>query len=407
MSERASWYRKLLQTDKGVIKPCVHNVAVALEHSLQWRDVLEYDEFHMQVMIVNPPPWKHGAVGWEPVEWTDSDDVRAARWMQCQGIMASPKMVAEAVDVVAKHRTRHPIREYLNSLKWDGKERVNRFAVDYLGSEDTPYTRGVMQCLLISAVARVMEPGCKADYMVVLEGPQGAFKSSAVEAMFSPWYSDDMPDLGTKDAAMAAGAAWCIEDAELGAKMRSELEKTKAFITRRIDNFRPVYGRRYIKVPRQSILIGTTNQDTYLRDDTGGRRFWPIACTTIDIEAIKADRDQVWAEAVEMYKAGIPWWPSKSLLEDAREEQDARYASDPWEPIIANWIAKKEDVSVQEILAGPLAIDLERRDHKAQVRVSSCLKRLGWGRYRSSTGNREWRYAPGLGVTRTTKYGKV
>ena len=144
--------------------------------------------------------------------------------------------------------------------------------------------------MFIAAVARIMQPGCKNDYMPIFEGAQDKGKSTAIDALFSPWFSDDLAELGTKDAAMQVRVAWGIEVAELAAMTRGEIERVKAFITRKVDRFRPSYGRRVIEVPRQSVFWGSTNADTYLKDETGGRRFWPIRCNGIDVQAIKQDR---------------------------------------------------------------------------------------------------------------------
>ena len=200
-----------------------------------------------------------------------------------------------------------------------------------------PYHRAVSRSLLISAVARVFEPGCKADHVPVLEGPQGGGKSTSIGVLFSPWFSDDLAELGTKDAAMQVRAAWGVEISELAAMTRGEIEKVKAFISRSTDIFRPPFGKRVVSVPRQSIFIGSTNSDKYIRDETGGRRFWPIACGSIDIDALDRDRDQLWAEAVQLYYAGVQWWLNDAETVHATAEQEARRVEDAWEPVIEAW----------------------------------------------------------------------
>src|SRR5262249_44718291 len=221
---------------------------------------------------------------------------------------------------VAKERAFHPIKDYLNDLEWDGKKRVEQFATTYLGAEASPYHAAVSKCFLIAAVARIMQPGGKADYMPILEGAQDKGKSTAIETMFAPWFSDDLAELGTKDAAMQVRVAWGIEIAELASMSRPEIERVKAFITRKVDRFRPAYGRHVIEAQRQSIFIGSTNADTYLKDETGGRRFWPIKCGKIDLKALERDKDQLWAEAVALYGKGVGWWLTDAEIIGAARE---------------------------------------------------------------------------------------
>ena len=238
------------------------------------------------------------------------------------------------------------------------------------------------RCLFIAAVARIMRPGCKADYVPILEGAQDKGKSTAIELLFRPWFSDDLAELGTKDAAMQVRVAWGIEIAELASMTRGEIERVKAFITRKVDRFRPSYGRRVIEVPRQSVFIGSTNSDAYLKDETGGRRFWPIRCGgNIDLKAIERDRDQLWAEAVVQFNAGTPWWIADTdMIGLVRDEQAARYVDDPWQEPIAKFLRSQTDVSIGEVLSN-LLIERGRWTQADQNRVARCLKVLGWERY--------------------------
>ena len=251
-----------------------------------------------------------------------------------------------------------------------------------------------------------MRPGCKADNVPILEGAQDKGKSTAIELLFAPWFSDDLAELGTKDAAMQVRVAWGIEIAELTSMSRPEIERVKAFITRKVDRFRPSYGRRVIEVPRQSIFIGSTNADTYLKDETGGRRFWPIRCGTINLETIKRDRDQLWAEAVARFEAGEPWWlTDPTAIGAARDEQADRYVDDPWQDPIAKHLQGQTDVSIGDILASALLIDKAKWTQGEQNRVARCLKRLGWERYRSPRPAREWRYRPAVPLAKEDQIG--
>ena len=277
------------------------------------------------------------------------------------------------------------MRNYLASLRWDGRERTAQFAAAYLGAAATTYHAAVSRCLFVAAVARVMRPGCKADYVPILEGAQDKGKSTAIELLFAPWFSDDLAELGTKDAAMQVRVAWGIEIAELAAMQRGEIERVKAFITRKVDRFRPSYGRRVIEVPRQSVFVGSTNADCYLKDETGGRRFWPIRCRAIDVKAIERDRDQLWAEAVTQFKAGEPWWLTETEeVSQAREEQASRFQGDPWQETIGGYVAERDEVSIAEILSGVLLLDKGKWTQADQNRVARCLTMLGWERFRAT-----------------------
>jgi predicted P-loop ATPase len=400
--ELADWRSELLRTPTMQPRPLLANAITALRCAPEWEGVLAYDEFQLTTMALRPPPWlKHEDNTWERQRWTDRDDALTANWLQHQGISVKVSEAAVAAETVAKDATFHPIRDYLHDLEWDSTKRVAKFAETYLGAAPTDYHRAVSRVLFIAAVARIMHPGCKHDHIPILEGAQDKGKSTAIDLLFSPWFSDDLADLGTKDAAMQVRVAWGIEIAELAAMQRGDIEKMKAFVTRKIDRFRPSYGRRVIEVPRQSVFIGSTNADAYLKDETGGRRFLPIRCGVIDLAAIKRDRDQLWAEAVALFEAGEPHWLTEtSDVARAREEQAERYQDDPWQEPIGKYVEERHDVSVPEILVGALNnIEKARWTQADQNRVARCLKALdsSWSRYRGPRPLREWRYRRGRG----------
>ena len=291
----------------------------------------------------------------------------------------------------------HPVRDYLNGVKWDDEPRLDTFMHNYFGAETTPYHSAVGRSTLIAGVARIFEPGCKADHVPILEAGQGKFKSTSFEALTYPWFSDEIADLGSKDASMQVRAAWCIEIAELSAMARPEVEKVKAFISRRTDRFRPSYGRRVIEVPRQSFFVGSTNAEAYLKDDTGGRRFWPVACGNIDVDAIIKDRDQLWAEACALYRNGVKWWLTEEDSKKAKEEQDKRYAEDAWMESIANHVEGKDETSVDDILTRAIDKPISQRTQLDMNRVASCLRLLGYSKKRVCIkGERTYKYARAL-----------
>ena len=393
--EQSGWHSDLLRTPNGQPKALLANGIIALRRAPEWQAVLAYDEFALSIIAQKPPPWLKTDNDWTPQRWTDRDDALTTNWLQHQGIGVPVTVAATAVETVARDASFHPVRDYLTSLQWDGNERIPQFAAAYLGAEATPYHDAVSRCTFIAAVARVMQPGCKADYVPILEGAQDKGKSTAIESLFAPWFSDDLAELGTKDAAMQVRIAWGIEIAELASMTRGEIERVKAFITRKVDRFRPSYGRRVIEVPRQSVFVGSTNADAYLKDETGNRRFWPIRCGTIDLKAIERDRDQLWAEAVAQFKAGHPWWFTKAEeILQAREQQADRYQDDPWQEAVTSYAEGRSSVAVSEILSNVLLLDRSKWTQAEQNRIARCLRKLGWERYQGPRPTRAWLYRP-------------
>jgi len=327
-SRTPGWWGKLACFENGEPKGILMNVAIVLREAQEWQGVLAFNEFANAVYFVGQSPLNGDAAC--PCEFADNDDRRVTEWMQQAGIHVRKEVVGDAVEMVAREHTYHPVREYLGSLTWDGKPRLDTWLTYYAGVDDTLYARAVGRCCLISAVARVYRPGVKADCMMILEGPQGIGKSTAIRILGDPceagWFVDDIKinGFGSKEAKEQIRGMWVAELAELDGISRADIDSTKAFLSRTTDHYRPPWGKRAADFPRHCIFIGSVNGDEYLKDSTGGRRFWPIRCRSIDIPALLNDRDQLWAEAVARFRGGTKWWlDDEEIIAQATAEQEA------------------------------------------------------------------------------------
>jgi predicted P-loop ATPase len=386
-----SWGANLILTNNGTPKPLLANAITAFREAPAWAGILAFDAFHQRTVLRGAAPWMA-----DPVDevWASGHDVLAADWLQHKGISVSPDIAGQSVETVARERRFHPVLDYLARCRWDGEYRLDAWAIRYLGVADNAYVRAVSARWMIGAVARVTEPGCKADCALILEGRQGLGKSSALKALAHPWFTDEVADLGTKDAAMQLAGVWILELAELDSMARGDVSRIKSFMSRTTDRYRPPYARRVVEQPRQCVFAGTVNHNEYLRDETGGRRFWPIACAHVDIDGLTAIRDQLWAEANHRYLAGETWWLDNGTLNAAAGiEQRQRYQPDAWSAPIENYIANRASISVNEILADVLHRPVGEWTQPDMNRVARCLRAIGWERRQQRVGDgREWRY---------------
>jgi predicted P-loop ATPase len=386
-----SWRNNLIVSASGIPKPLLANAMIALRDSATWHGVLSFDAFAQQTMLENEPPWDLSDRTWDPRPWTPQDDLLLTNWLQQRDVGVNVATAAQAVEAVARDRSFHPVLEYLGSLEHDGTARTSNWLATYLGAEPSRYNEHIGRAMLIGAVARIHNPGCKVDTVPIFEGPQGARKSTAIKALFDPWFTDELADLGSKDAAMQTRGVWGVEISELDAMSRGEVSKIKAFISRTTDRFRPPYGNRIIESPRSCVFWGSTNADGYLKDETGGRRFWPVKVGRIDIDGLLEVRDQLWAEAVVLYEANVPWWITKNeVLKDAESQQAARYVGDPWETAIERYASNETEVTVEKVLRDGLGIELTRCGQIEANRVARSLRSLGFVRVQRRTGDKRW-----------------
>ena len=392
---RSKWLGDCIKGTSGRPLPIIANALLALRRDSGLQDCLAYDEMARTAMLMHPIG--SPMAPFEPRPIVDEDVVYVSEYLQQAGLKhIGSSVVRDAIGARALENSYHPVRDYLDSLQWDGQERANVWLTTRLGAQLTDYTSVIGRMFLIAMVARIYEPGCKADHMPVLEGPQGAMKSSAcaVKAWAVPGSRTRCPmSSGSgKDVSQHLKGKWLIEVGEMHAMGRTETTLLKSFITRQVEKYRPSYGRFEVEEPRQCVFIGTTNREAYLRDESGGRRFWPVKTGTIDIDGLVEDRDQLFAEAVHLYRLGEPWWPDRKFeQEHIKREQEARFEADAWEDSIADFVATKTKVTIGEIAQGALFFDKSKLGTADQRRIAAILELLGWHRLAKDwQGKRFW-----------------
>ncbi len=294
----------------------------------------------------------------------------------------------------------HPVRDYLAGLTWDETPRLDRWLVEYGGAADSEYCRAVGALMLIAAVRRVRRPGVKFDEMPVLESPQGTNKSSALAALCpdSSWFTDDLPlDVTSKEVIERTNGRWIVEAAELSGLRKGDIEHLKAFLSRQVDVARLAYGRTTTERPRHFIVVGTTNSDAYLKDATGNRRFWPLRVAGFDLDRLRADRDQLWAEAARREAAGESIRLDPALWPHAEVQQERRRVEDPWETTLADTLGDLNGkILVEDVWRIVGMNDRSRRTQADNARLGEAIRRVGFTRdKRRHEGKVAWHYVRG------------
>lgn len=360
--------------------PCrAHNLILILRNDPQYKGRIRLNELTNQLNI----------------DGKDADDaavVRIKASLEKNYIQEKVPTsdVSDAMGVIGAENAFHPVREYLNSLKWDRFNRIKTALTDYFGVAPSPYAEAVARSFFVSAVARIFKPGCQVDTMVVFEGAQGGYKSTALQTLFSSeFHSEVIANIQDKDFYQNLRGKWCMEFGELTPFRKADASHLKQIITARYDNYRASYARFNRDYPRQNIFAGTTNENNYLIDPTGARRFLPVVCGSIDIAALKTDRNLLWAEAVHLFNSGADWWN----IPNAEQEQEDRYQADSWEEVISQWLVGKNTVSINDILVGALEMPIGRHTKADQTRVGAIMTRFKWKKNRDTVGGqRIWRY---------------
>lgn len=368
--------------DKGKLYKSEHNIEVILTTGA-FDDKFHFNEFSKTEMVKGDLPWRD-VDGFS--QWTDNDDANLRHYMGLNfGLRNITTMLTDAITKIAYENTFHPIKQFIESEKWDGQRRIGNIFIDYLGAEDTDYVKAVTELFMVASVARIYKPGIKFDYMPVLVGKQGIGKSYLVEILTGHRWFSVLDNFGGKDALEKLQESWIFEVAELEAFKKSEEREIKSFLTTTNDKFRASYGKRVEEHPRTCTFIGSTNEREFLTDPTGNRRFLPVVCqrergVSPDFRVVESNVGQFWAEALHLWKRGYVLELPRKLQKVALQMQEEQYSKDPWEDIVEAYINKKslEEIAIPELWFKALGGTGEKVARYHTERIKKCLERVGF-----------------------------
>lgn len=370
------------------------NLALFLANDSYWKGCLRYDSFRRDIFWQKNPPSIPGFTG--PTigdQFLDHDALIVAHYFaRAHGVRFAKNIVHDCVNSAAHADSYDSLLTYLDALEWDGVPRVNHWLTTYMGARDNSTVRWFGRKWLVSAIARAYKPGCQADHVLVLEGPQGTGKDTAARILGGEFLLPDLPrGLEAKDTISKLSGRWIVEVGELSAFRGAEITTIKSFITQVSDVYRKPYERVNIEYPRRCVFVATTNESQYLADPTGARRFWPVKVKKLMRQKLTKDRDQIWAEAKALYQAGETWHPDEDQVSAAKRETDTRQDVDPWEDRIAGWLIRQEEHpnfdpkkghSSDWVLEKLGFYDGSRIQRRAGHRLQRVMRNLGYERKR-------------------------
>jgi hypothetical protein len=378
--------RGLIADKNGGPVPNMTNIKRVLCTEEGWRGTFAKSLFDDAVWLRRP----------DTRQLTDDDVLKVMEVMQSDLFPSiGVETVRHGVQAAAAGNTFHPVREYLESLQWDGVARAVTLFTDYFpcASEDPQYLRAVGEKFLIGAVARVMQPGCKVDTMPVIAGNQGQKKSSGLAALVGDqWYGNDMPDMTQKDAKEWLRGKWMAEVGELSAMRGKDIEHVKNFLSTTSDSYRKSYGHVTQTYPRQTVFAGTVNGNEYLSDETGNRRFWPLQMidgALVDVAGLERDRGLLWAEALHMYRSGTAWWFDEGESATLSAQQAAARSVDIDETRVVEWLREQEGPVTAGGVAATLFADAPG-NKSLSMRVARYLQAAGWRVSKTVMGKKQW-----------------
>lgn len=366
---------QMMTTKDGTkaVRPTKRNAYLIISHDRRWKKKVWKDDFRNVLMLADQ-------------EYRDTDDTRIAIWLEkVYDMRLSTGLVTEVASLIGEERKRNPLIEWLDSCTWDGTPRISEWLIRGVGAADNELHRDVARRWLIQAVARAVQPGCKADTVLILIGKQGARKSTAFRTLAGEQYFCDTPmDIGSPNAYAQIQRTWIYEVAELDSIRKSANSATKAFLSAQEDTYRPAYGRHAVTKKRHCVFCGTTNEKSFISDMTGSRRFWPVEVGTVNLDWLNANREQLWAEAVVAYRNNESWWLQDDREDDLQQVSDEYRQQDPWEEILVVWMDTRyqSQVTTQEIMQEGLKLEPYQMSKPSEMRVGTIMRSLGYERVR-------------------------
>jgi predicted P-loop ATPase len=372
-NKNADWQIKLQITAAGDIKPSFLNAVLIMENDPQLNKLSRWNKFSMRM--------ENRA---DNTDWTKENSLNVRAYIgSVYGPDFPERKIEDAIEKNAFRNKYHPVRDYLKGLEWDGVERIAKLFVTYFGCEDNAYTREISTCWFTAAVARIFNPGYKFDTAIVISGAQGIGKTTFIKTLgLGKWYGE-LSSFDQKIAIEEISGKWIVEISEMGATNRQELEQQKTFLSAKSTRVRLAYERLAVDYKRQCVFIGSTNLETYLKDSSGNRRWWPLKAQTtkVDIKTLEKEVNQIWAEAFSLWAQGQTTVLSEDALQTASYEQEDKMETDPWKGIIGSWLEEKAYVdrydSDEQFDSG----ELETRTKVCVIEVwKDCLKMNGYPR---------------------------
>lgn len=391
------WMKEMDTDARGNILNTLSNIVKIFENDSMLKNIV-FNEMSGFIDTIGELPWNKNPRGWGQNEMACLELYLEKKY----GIYAPSRCRDALTAYLTTERRFHPIKNYLDNIRWDGKARLDKLLIDYLKADDCNYTKMVTRKTLTAAIARVYEPGIKFDYILVLCGMQGIGKSTLFSMLGGPWYSDSMTisDMKDKTASEKLQGIWIMELGELAGIRKVDVEIVKSFITRQNDIYRPPYGQYVENHWRTCIIVGTTNADNgFLRDISGNRRFWPVKLKKTKEEQWRMselDVDQIWAEAYQFYKKGETLYLSVEDEKEAEQRQREELEVDPRAGVVEEYLSapQKTDTCLMEIWCdclGRSRNDMKKRD---AYELEAILKRIGnWELYSgNNSGKKRTKY---------------
>ncbi len=380
-AENADWMQLLqVHSESGKPLKTTDNVLIILENDPNLKGKLVFEEFSNRILCLGALPWNDSP---EVRDWTDNDDAGLRHYIEKVYAVTGKDRISDAVSLCCHRNKINAVQDYLKSLpEWDGVPRVETLYIDYLGAADSAYTRAVARTSLTAAVARAMTPGIKYDYMPVLAGPQGLGKSTLLRLLAPKWFNDSLTTFDGKDAYETIQGSWIMELAELVGMSKADDNKIKQFLSKQEDIFREPYGRRTGRYPRRCVFFGTTNEEEFLRDHTGNRRFWPVECGVQQpaksvFTELAANVPQIWAEALTLWHNGEKLYLLPEVEAYAKQAQEEHSEHSAKEGVIRDFLdreipegwEKRTLFERKMYWAGGFANDKEKTKLKRRERV--------------------------------------